>query len=104
MLSAGGLRGKYLNVKFPASLLSGPLKAPDRPVIHATRRGFARYHAVYADRSLPERRRTLGGMAAWDKKLQTIPASLYVETATRKMRTPTIDWDERNSNGGTKWI
>jgi len=54
--------------------------------------------------SRPERRRTRGGMVAWEKRLRTTRASLYAETATRKMRTPTIDWDEPNSNGGTKWI
>jgi len=72
--------------------------------MRATGRGFARYHAVYAVWSLPERRRTRGGTVAWDKNPQTIPASLYAETATRKMRTPTIDWDEPNSKGGTEWI
>jgi len=72
--------------------------------MRTTRRGFARYHAVYAVWSLPERRRTQDEMAAWDKKPQTIPPSLYAETVTRKMRTPTIHWDEPNLNGGTKWI
>jgi hypothetical protein len=52
----------------------------------------------------PERRRTRDGMAAWGKKPQIIHGSLYAETATRKMRTPTIDWDELISNSGTKWI
>ena len=101
-LSAGGLRGKYSTVKSPASPPSGLLEARDQPVMRATRRGFARYHAVSAVWSRPERRRTQGGMVAWDKKLQTIPAYLYAETAIPKMRTPTIDWDEPNSNGGTK--
>jgi hypothetical protein len=43
-------------------------------------------------------------MVVWDKKLQTTPASLYAETAIRKIRTLTIGWDGPNSNGGTKWI
>ena len=70
--------------------------------MRATGDGFARYPAVYAVWSLPERRLTQVWMAAWDKKPQTIPASLYAETATPKMRTPTIDSDELDSNGGTK--
>ena len=70
--------------------------------MRATKRGSARYHAVYAVWSLPERRRTQDGMVAWDKRPQTIRASLYAETATHKMRSPTIDWDEPISNGGTK--
>jgi hypothetical protein len=72
--------------------------------MRTTGHGFARYRAVYAVWSLPERRRTRAGMAAWGRKPQTIPAFLYAETATRKIRTPTIDWDEPNSSGGTKWI
>ena len=72
--------------------------------MRATKRGSARYHVVYAVWSPPERRRTQDGMVAWGKKPQTIPASLYAETATRKMRTPTIDWDEPNSNGGGRRI
>ena len=104
MHSADGLRGKYSNVKSPASPLTGLLKARDQPVMRATGHGFARYPAVYAVWSLPERQRTRGRMAAWDKKPQITRAFLYAEIATRKMRTPTIDWDGPNSNGGTKWI
>ena len=104
MHSADGLRGKYSNVKSPASPLTGLLKARDQPVMRATGHGFARYPAVYAVWSLPERRRIRAGMEAWDKKLQITRAFLYAETATLKMRTPTIDWGEPNSDGGTNWI
>jgi hypothetical protein len=104
MHSADGLRGKYSNVKSPASPLTGLLKARDQPVMRATGHGFARYPAVYAVWSLPGRRRIRAGMEAWGRKPQTIPAFLYAETATRKMRTRTIGWDERNSSGDTNWI
>jgi hypothetical protein len=72
--------------------------------MRATKRGPARYHAVSAVSSLPEKRRTRGGMVVCDKKPQTIPVFLCAETAIRKMRTPTIDWDGPNSNGGIDWI
>jgi hypothetical protein len=104
MLSAGGLRAKYCNAKSPASRLSGPLKAWDQPAMLSTGCGFAHYHALSAVWSLPERRRIRGGVVAWDKRLQTIPACLYAETATPKTRTPTIDWDEPNSSAGIDWI
>jgi hypothetical protein len=90
MLSAGGLRGKYSKVRSPASPLSGLPKARGRPVMRATGRGFDCYHAVSAVWIPPGRRRTRDGMVAWDKRLRTIPASLYAETATRKMRTPWV--------------
>jgi hypothetical protein len=72
--------------------------------MRATRRGFARYHAVYAVWSPPARRRTQEEMVAWGKRPPTTRAFLYAETATRKMRTLTIDWDGPISNGSTKWI
>ena len=72
--------------------------------MRVTEHGFARYHVVYAVWSLPERRRTQDEMVAWGKKPQTFRASLYAETATHKMRTLTIDWDEPNSSGGIDWI
>jgi hypothetical protein len=72
--------------------------------MRATGHGFAPYPAVYALWSLPERRLTRAGMVAWGKKPQTTRASLYAETATHKMRTPTIDWDGPNSKDGTEWI
>jgi hypothetical protein len=72
--------------------------------MRATKRGSARYHAVSAVWGLPEKRRTQDETVAWGKRHQTTRASLYAETAIRKMRTPTIDWDGPNSNGGIDWI
>jgi hypothetical protein len=72
--------------------------------MHATKRGFAHYLVVCAVWSLPGRQHTQDEMAAWRKKRRTIRASLYAETAIRKMPIPTIDWDEQSSNSGTMWI
>ena len=98
------MHGKYSDAKSPASPLTGLLKARDQFVMHTTKRGFAPYRAVYAVWSLPERQRTRGRMAAWDKKPQITRAFLYAEIATRKMRTPTIDWDGPNSSAGINSI
>jgi hypothetical protein len=88
----------------PANLPSGLLKTRGQLVMPATRRGFAHYLAACAVWSLPGRQHTQEEMVAWGKRPQTTRAFLYAETATRKMRTLTIDWEGRISNGGTKWI
>jgi hypothetical protein len=87
------LAREILECEIPASPPSGLPKAQDLPL--------ARYRAWI--------RLLLAGGAAhkgpdggMGKKPQTIRASLYTETATCKIPTPTIDWDEPNSNGGTK--